>query len=100
MRRLGLPWLSKYARDAMTTSRNSSATPHRDYVGFEQRPIRINRNYRIPALPLHLRKRGRSVLPIMMRVMNAITPFMSSVAVSRPRPGVMSDRLSSLNATA
>jgi hypothetical protein len=36
----------------------------------------------------------------MMRVMNAVTQFMSSLAVSRPRPGVMSDRLSSLNATA
>ncbi len=50
--------------------------PHRDYVGFEQRPIRINRNYRIQTLPLHLRKRGRGVLPNMAQVMNAITSFM------------------------
>jgi hypothetical protein len=48
--------------------------PHRDHVAFEQRPIRIIRGYRILTLPLHLRKRGRSVLPNMMQVMNAITP--------------------------
>ena len=50
--------------------------PHRDHVAFEQRPIRIIRGYRILTLPLHLGKRGRSVLPNMMQVMNAITPFM------------------------
>jgi len=54
--------------------------PHRDHVAFEQRPIRIIRDYRILTLPLHLGKRGRSVLPNMMLVMNAITPFMK-----RPR---------------
>ena len=54
--------------------------PHRDHVAFEQRPIRIIRGYRILTLPLHLplplhlRKQGRSVLPNMMQVMNAITP--------------------------
>ena len=48
--------------------------PHRDHVAFEQRPIRIIRGYRILTLPLHLRKRGRSVLPNMMQVMNTITP--------------------------
>jgi hypothetical protein len=50
--------------------------PHRDHVAFEQRPIRIIRDYQILTLPLHLRKRGRSVLPNMMQVMNAITSFM------------------------
>ena len=59
--------------------------PHRDHVAFEQRPIRIIRDYRILTLPLHLRKRGRSVLPNMMQVMNAITPFMKQPRRSRPR---------------
>ena len=57
--------------------------PHRDHVGFEQRPIRIIRDYRVLTLPLHLRKRG--VLPNMMQVMNAITPFMKQPRRSRPR---------------
>jgi len=47
----------------------------RDHVAFEQRPIRIIRDYRVLTLPLHLRTRGRSVLPNMTQVMN-VTPFM------------------------
>jgi ketosteroid isomerase-like protein len=44
-------------------------------LGSSERPIRIIRDYRVLSLPLHLRKRGRSVLPNMMQVMNAVTPF-------------------------
>jgi hypothetical protein len=45
---LDLPWPSRYARDAMTTSRNSAATR----LGSSERPIRIIQDYRTLTLPL------------------------------------------------
>src|SRR5258708_16558994 len=48
--------------------------PHRDHVAFEQQPIRIIRGYRILTLPLHLGKRGSSVLPTTIPPINPIPP--------------------------
>jgi hypothetical protein len=63
--------------------------PHRDHVAFEQRPIRIIRDYRVLTLPLHLRTRGRSVLPNMIAGDECHHPL-HEAASPFPDPGVMS----------
>ena len=73
-----------YEKQLSTTWSRRSAS-----VGSSERPLRIIRDYRTLTLPLHLRKRGRCVLPNMMQVMNAITPFMKQPRRS-PTPDVMS----------
>ena len=61
----------------------------RDHVAFEQRPIRIIRDYRVLTLPLHLRTRGRSVLPNMIAGDECHHPL-HEAASPFPDPGVMS----------